>query len=479
MEKTTSPEIRVAQYDFGMIGLGTMGRNLALNISDHGYSVAGFDKDRAKVEDLEQESGRHAVHGVSDLNTFVNALKTPRSILLLVPAGPAVDAVIAELMPLLNAGDLLADCGNSHFSDTDRRSRHLEEAGFRFLGVGVSGGEAGARFGPSIMPGGDREAFERMEPMLQAISAKVNGEPCMGWLGPRSAGHYVKMAHNGIEYALMQLLSETYHLLKEAGGLDNDELHALFSHWNEGSLQSFLLEITAAIFARPDDLSSARLIDMIRASAKQKGTGMWTSQNALDLHIPVPSIDMAVMQRDLSALAEERVLAQKLNNKVPLPDKPTDKQLLVTQLEQGLQFATIVTYAQGLSLLHHASAAYGYSLNMAEVARIWRGGCIIRAALLEDIRAVYANQPGLPNLLLAPAFAQKLTALQAGTRYILKIAIDHGIPVPAFMACLSYYDAYRRDWLPANLIQAQRDFFGAHTYERTDRTGIFHTNWGQ
>lgn len=478
MEKPTFPEIRVAQYDFGMIGLGVMGRNLALNIADRGYSVVGFDKDQDKTQALTQESRQRNILSVRDLRAFVSTLKTPRAILLLVPAGAAVDAVIEELMPLLSAGDLLADCGNSHFSDTDRRAGRLEEAGLRFLGVGVSGGEAGARFGPSIMPGGDREAFERIAPMLQAISAKVNGEPCMGWLGPRSAGHYVKMAHNGIEYALMQLLAETYHMLKEAGGLDNDELHALFSRWNQGPLQSFLLEITAAIFARADDLSPARLIDRIKASAKQKGTGMWTSQNAFDLHVPVPAIDMAVAQRDLSALAEERHIAHTLHT-LHLSGDPVDKPPLPAQLEQALQFAAIVTYAQGLSLLHHASQAYGYGLQLAEVARVWRGGCIIRAALLEDIRAVYANEPGLPSLLLAPVLAQKLTALQAGARSVLKTAIDRGIPVPAFMACLSYYDAYRRDWLPANLIQAQRDFFGAHTYERTDRAGVFHTNWGQ
>lgn len=477
MEKPSSPETGTKQYDFGMIGLGTMGRNLALNISDRGYSVAGFDNDPEKVQAMERESGWHAVRGLRDLNALVGALKSPRAILLLVPAGPAVDAVIDELTPLLSAGDVLADCGNSHFSDTDRRSRRLEEIGLRFLGVGVSGGEAGARFGPSIMPGGDREAFGRIAPMLQAISAKVNGEPCMGWLGPRSAGHYVKMAHNGIEYALMQLLAETYHLLKEAGGLNNDELHELFSQWNHGPLQSFLLEITAAIFAQPDDMAPGRLIDMIRASAKQKGTGMWTSQNAFDLHVPVPAIDMAVAQRDLSALAEERRLAREL---LPwrLAENPADKQTLAAQLEQALQFAVVVTYAQGLSLLHHASRVYGYDLNLAEVARIWRGGCIIRAALLEDIQTAYANRPGLPNLLLVPTFAQKLSVLNGSVRSVLKTAIDRGIPVPVFMACLSYFDAYRRDWLPANLIQAQRDFFGAHTYERIDRPGTFHSNWG-
>lgn len=466
------------QYDFGMIGLGTMGRNLVLNMSDHGFSVAGFDKDRVKVQALEEETKDRQVHGARDLDEFITVLKAPRVILMLVPAGPVVDAVIDELKPLLTSGDLLVDCGNSHYSDTDRRGDRLEKEGFHFMGVGVSGGESGARFGPSIMPGGAREAYERLAPMLMAVSAKVNGEACVGWLGPRSAGHYVKMVHNGIEYALMQLISETYHLLKEAGGLSNDELHALFAQWNQGPLQSFLIEITATIFAQADELTDNRLLDMIRASAKQKGTGMWTSQDALDLHVPVPAIDMAVAQRDLSALADERAAAQHLN-KATVQGTPSNGQLLPKQMEQAMQFATILTYAQGLSLLHQASAAYGYELNLAEVARVWRGGCIIRAALLEDIRAAFQQQPDLPNLLLHPGFAQHLSSLQESARAVVKIAIDSGIPVPALMACLSYYDSYRREWLPANLIQAQRDYFGAHTYERIDRPGVFHTHWGQ
>lgn len=465
-------------YDFGMIGLGTMGRNLVLNMSDHGFSVAGFDKDPEKVQALEREAAEHPVHGVRDLAEFVAALARPRAILLLVPAGPIVDAVIDEIKPLLSAGDLLVDCGNSHFSDTDRRTDRLEKEGLHFIGVGVSGGESGARFGPSIMPGGAQEAYQRLAPMLQAVSAKVNGEPCVGWLGPRSAGHYVKMVHNGIEYALMQLISETYHLLKEAGGLNNDELHALFSRWNQGPLQSFLIEITATIFAQPDELTGNRLIDLIRAGAKQKGTGMWTSQDALNLHVPVPAIDMAVAQRDLSALSAERSAAQKLNP-VTLSGIAVDKQHLTGLMEHALHFATIITYAQGLSLLHHASATYRYELDLAEVSRVWRGGCIIRAALLEDIRAAFAQQPGLSNLLLYPVFAQDLAPLQKGAREVVKIAIDAGIPVPALMACLSYFDGYRREWLPANLIQAQRDYFGAHTYERIDRPGVFHTQWGQ
>lgn len=462
-------------YDFGMIGLGTMGRNLALNMSDHGYAVAGFDTDAAKVQALQQEAAQKPVLGVHNLATFVQSLKSPRAILLLVPAGVAVDAVIDELLPLLSAGDLVADCGNSHFSDTNRRAERLEPSGLHFMGIGVSGGESGARFGPSIMPGGNKDAYQRLAPMLEAIAAKAHGEPCVAWMGPRSAGHYVKMVHNGIEYALMQLIAETYHLLKETTGLENDALHDLFGKWNEGPLQSFLIEITAKIFAQPDALTDNHLIDMIRASAKQKGTGMWTSQNALDLHVPVPAIDLAVAQRDLSGMAEERAAAMRLleAKSVYTPELFVDAK----DMENALLFAVMITYTQGLSLLRHASQAYDYGLDLAQVARIWRGGCIIRAALLEDIRAAFAAQPGLPNLLLHPGFAGKVSALQSSVRIVLQTAVSRGIPTPVFMACLSYFDAYRREWLPANLIQAQRDFFGAHTYERTDRPGVFHTQW--
>ena len=463
-------------YDYGMIGLGTMGRNLALNMGDHGFSVAGFDKDTSKVQTLGEEAEHRNIRGFTTVPSFLSALKTPRVILMLVPAGRVVDSVIGDLKPLLSAGDLLVDCGNSHYTDTDRRSDQLEKEGLHFMGIGVSGGESGARHGPSIMPGGAPGVYARVAPMLEAVAAKVDGAPCVTWLGPRSAGHYVKMVHNGIEYGLMQLISEAYHLLKEAGGLDNDELHALFARWNERPLQSFLTGITADIFARQDDLTGNRLLDMIRSSARQKGTGMWTSQDAFSLHIPIPTIDMAVAQRDLSALAEERAAAEKLYPRAAV-FSGSDKAALIRDVEHALQFSSLITYAQGMSLLHHASAAYGYGLDLEKVAGLWRGGCIIRAALLEDIRAAYAQNPGLPNLLLDEGFARTLTGLQEGMRNTIKTAVDTGIPVPAMMACLSYSEAYRREWLPANLIQAQRDYFGAHTYERTDREGVFHTHW--
>lgn len=461
-----------------MVGLGTMGRNLVLNMGDHGFSIAGFDKDLSKVSALEQEAGLHKIQGTRSVEEFLAALRQPRIILMLVPAGKIVDAVIDEFKPLLSPGDLLIDCGNSHYSDTDRRSDQLQKENIFFMGTGVSGGESGARFGPSIMPGGNREVYDRVAPMLESVAAKVNGEPCVAWLGPRSAGHYVKMVHNGIEYALMQLISEAYHLLKEVGGMGNGALHHLFSRWNQGALQSFLIGITTDIFAKKDDLTGGDLLDMIRASARQKGTGMWTSQDAFNLHVPIPSIDMAVAQRDLSAMAEERSAARKVHGKAGLKDAPPDQAEFAGQVEQALLFSTIVAYAQGMSLLHHASNTYKYELDLAKVAGLWRGGCIIRAVLLEDIRAEYARDPSLASLLLSPQFAQKLSDVQSGMRQTIKTAIDAGVPVPAMMACLSYFESYRREWLPANLIQAQRDYFGAHTYERTDREGVFHTHWG-
>ena len=463
------------QYDYGVIGLGTMGCNLILNMSDCGFSVAGFDQDEAKVSALREASEDRSIFCTTRLDKFLSALASPRAILLLVPAGKTVDAVIRELLPELQPGDLLADCGNSHFSDTDRRFSELSSKGIRFMGIGVSGGASGARYGPSIMPGGAREDYLRLAPVLEAIAAKVGGIPCVGWLGPRSAGHYVKMVHNGIEYGLMQLIAETYHLLREAGGLNNDDLHETFAGWNQGRLRSFLIGITADVFLQPDELSDNRLIDMIRGSARQKGTGMWTSQNAFDMHVPIPVIDMAVTQRDMSAREKERSAASSLYR--ASANEPGDRKSLTLIAEEALYFATIIAYAQGMSLLHSASESYGYELNFSEVAGLWRGGCIIRAALLEDIRTAYAQNPSLPNLLLDGTFAEKLEAAQESTRHIVKLAVDNGIPIPAMMACLSYFDSYRRDWLPDNLIQAQRDYFGAHTYERIDREGTFHTKW--
>jgi len=466
------------EYDYGMIGLGTMGRNLVYNMCDHGYGVAGFDKDDAKVNALVSEAEGRKVSGAHNLKDFFAALKSPKVIMLLVPAGKPVDAVIGELKPFLSKDDLVMDCGNSHFTDTDMRTVQLAKENIHFMGVGISGGEYGARFGPSIMPGGAKEAYERVAPMLKDISAKVNGEPCVTYLGPGSAGHYVKMVHNGIEYGLMQLIAEAYHLLKECVNISNDELHDVFSKWNEGRLKSYLVEITADIFLQKDDLTGNRLIDMILDKSKQNGTGQWTSQSAMDMYLPIPNIDAAVSMRDISAFKEERAAAHKMLqwNKVPFRGSKSE---LIGWLENALYFSMITTYAQGMSLLQRASKEYNYDLKLDAVARIWRGGCIIRSGLLDDILAAYSSEPSLSNLVVNKDMTHQLEICQDGFRLVVKTAIDTGVPIPAMMASLAYYDAYRSDWLPANLIQAQRDYFGAHTYERTDRNGTFHTQWIQ
>ncbi|HEV8514755.1 MAG TPA: NADP-dependent phosphogluconate dehydrogenase [Cyclobacteriaceae bacterium] len=464
------------KYDYGMIGLGTMGRNLVLNMSDHGYSVAGFDKNNSQVQILKKEATDRKVFATSDLVEFIKSLNSPKIILMLVPAGKIVDEVINELIPLLSENDLLIDCGNSHFTDTDARISRCTQSGIHFMGVGISGGEWGARHGPSIMPGGSREAYDRVSVMFQAISSKVNNEPCVTWLGLGSAGHYVKMVHNGIEYGLMQLIAESYHLLKKIGEMNNDELHTTFSKWNEGRLHSYLIEITADIFAQKDELTSSHLIDMIVDNAHQKGTGGWTSEDAINLQISIPVIDIAASMRHLSAYKKEREAAT-LMLKVPLVKFPCDKDQLITWIEQSLYFSMITTFAQGMNLLHAASKKYNYDLKLDSIAMIWRGGCIIRASLLEDIRLVFSRQQNLPNLLLSKEICEKLMHSQNGIRKLIQIGAETSVPLPAMMGSLAYFDSYRSGWLPANLIQAQRDYFGAHTYERNDREGIFHTQW--
>ena len=464
------------KFEFGMIGLGTMGRNLVYNMSNHGYSVIGFDKNNAQVETLTKEVGNENVYATSNLDEFLHALKTPKVIMMLVPAGKIVDEVINELKPFLSENDLLIDCGNSHFTDTNIRNEQLAMSTIHFMGIGISGGELGARYGPSIMPGGPKNIYALVAPMLESIAAKVNNEPCVTWLGPGSAGHYVKMVHNGIEYGLMQLIAEAYHLLKKFGQLNNDELHHIFSKWNKGILQSFLIEITAEIFLQKDELSNNSLIDMILDSAKQKGTGGWTSEEALNLQVPVPVIDIAVAMRDMSTLKKEREVAvEKLVG--PNIQFTEEKTELINMLEQAIYFSTITVYAQGMALLHAASLKYNYDLNPENIAKIWRGGCIIRAALLEDIHSAFLQEPDLPNLMVNKLIAEKLQDSENGIRYTMKKAVDNGIPMPAMMMSLAYYDSYRSSWLPANLLQAQRDYFGAHTYERIDREGIFHTQW--
>jgi 6-phosphogluconate dehydrogenase len=462
--------------DIGMIGLGVMGRNLVLNFADHGYAVTGYDKDSSKVNALQTEAEDRKVVAASSLQEFIKNLKKPRAVMMLVPAGAPVDSVIKDVLPLLEKGDLIIDGGNSHYTDTNKRFTELAEKKIHFLGVGISGGEKGARFGPSMMPGGPKEAYETVRPILEAASAKVNKDNCVTYLGPGSAGHYVKMVHNGIEYGLMQLISESYDLLKKGFDLNNDELHKIYNDWNKKELQSFLIEITSDIFLQPDDKASGRLIDKIQDKAKQKGTGKWTSQDAMELQLPLPTIDAAVSQRDISAYKSERVSASKILTG-PNPRIDTDVKTFTTQLEDAVYFAMIVTYAQGFALLKGASQEYKYNINMMDVASIWRGGCIIRAGLLEEIRSAFKKVPDLPNLLLDPFFSKEVLIRQDSIRSIVKFSIDAGIPVPGLMAALGYFDSYRSSRLPANLVQAQRDYFGAHTYERIDAEGVFHTLW--
>ncbi len=467
-----------AQYDFGMVGLGVMGRNFLLNVADQGFSVIGMDREAEKAQALETEAAGKKAKGTTSTKTFVQGLKQPRAIMLLVPAGKIVDIVIEDLLPHLNQGDLIIDGGNSYFADTDRRLVDLEAKGIRFLGVGVSGGAEGARFGPSIMPGGSQSAYEVVAPILEKVSAKVDDEPCVAFMGNGSAGHYVKMVHNGIEYGLMQLIAEAYDVLKNIAGQSNAQLAQIFQSWNETELQSFLIEITAEIFNQKDELQEGDLIDQILDKAKQKGTGKWTSQNAMDHGIPVPTIDAAVTMRELSALKAERKQAAGLlsaNTASATIDVPN----FIPHVKKALLFASIVSYAQGLSLLKEVSEEQKYGLDLEAIARIWRGGCIIRASLLEDIRKAYVQDPQLKNLMVSPVFAPTLVDLQASCRIVVKAAIDAGIPVLALSSALQYFDAYRRDRLPLNLTQAQRDNFGSHTYERIDREGVFHTNWGK
>jgi 6-phosphogluconate dehydrogenase len=467
------------KYDIGMVGLGVMGRNLLLNMADGGFSIIGLDTDSLKVNALhtEAQAGK-SVYGTTAAEEFISSLQRPRAIMLLVPAGSAVDAVINSLLPLLERGDILIDGGNSFFEDTNQREKTLTQQGIYFLGVGISGGAKGARFGPSIMPGGDKKAYGRVQPIFESIAAKVNSEPCVSYLGSSSAGHYVKMVHNGIEYGLMQLIAETYDVLKRGLGIGDEGLAGIYEEWNAGELKSFLIEITASIFKQKDDISGQLLVNSISDRAAQKGTGKWTSQNAYDLHVPLPTIDAAVTMRDLSAKKEQREkLAQVLASNPSDPNPYRPAAINSTHVQGALYVSMLTTFAQGMAMLSAASKTYGYDLQLSDIARIWRGGCIIRADCLDDIYRAYKEQPDLPSLLLDPHIGHELLKYQSSLRHTIKHAIDHSIPVPALMASLSYVDAYRTDRLPTSLIQAQRDYFGSHTYERTDREGVFHTLW--
>jgi 6-phosphogluconate dehydrogenase len=463
------------KYDFGMIGLGTMGRNLLLNMGDHGVKGAGLDKDASKGQLLEQESTHHNVKGFSEAEPFVASLKKPRAIMMLVPAGKIVDDVIAELVPLLDKGDILIDGGNSHFTDTNRRVDELEKQGFHFFGMGISGGEEGARRGPSMMPGGDKDAYNVMKPILESIAAKVDGAPCVTYIGPGASGHFVKMVHNGIEYGIMQLIAEAYQLMKIGLGMSNDEMRQVFTKWNEGKLKSFLIDITKDIFAYKEPGADHLLLDDIKDEARAKGTGKWTSQVAMDLQAPIPTIDTAVAMRDLSKYKETRVEAEGVYGKSEA--LKANKEEFLKSLEDAMYFAMIVTYAQGMFLLSNASEEYQYNLHLDEIAKIWRGGCIIRSEFLNDIYNAYKKDKGLKHLLLDKSVEGTVKGVLSNARIVVSSAVTAGIAAPAFAACISYFDNFRTGRMPSNLTQAQRDYFGAHTYELIGKEGKFHTQW--
>ncbi|MDM7922184.1 MAG: NADP-dependent phosphogluconate dehydrogenase, partial [Pyrinomonadaceae bacterium] len=455
----------MAEAKFGMIGLGTMGRNFLLNVAEQGFSTAGYDLDAAKRELLLAEGRGFEISVGDDLPSFRAQLERPRNIMLLVPAGPIVDAVIEQLIPMLEPGDLVIDGGNSHFTDTERREKYLNEKGFEFLGVGVSGGEEGARHGASIMIGGNPEVYERVRPIFEAASAKVGGEPCAAHVGKGSAGHFVKMVHNGIEYAMMQLIAEAYDLLKRSYGMSAAEIGGLFAEWNAAELNSFLMEISATVLQKRDAETGDPLVEMILDTAGQKGTGKWTSQAAMDLGVPIPSIDSAVTMRQISARKAERVAAAELLNIVmPLTVADELKKDSIEFVRAGLHLSFIISYAQGLSLLRAASDEKGYELDMVEIAKIWRGGCIIRAAMLEDIREAFAAEPALANILYSPKFRETVRLKQSLLKAFVHFAASTDVPCMAAAASLNYPKSLATDRLPANLIQAQRDYFGAHTY---------------
>ncbi|PID50072.1 MAG: phosphogluconate dehydrogenase (NADP(+)-dependent, decarboxylating) [Proteobacteria bacterium] len=459
--------------DFGLIGLGVMGKSLLLNIADHGYRVIGYDKDTDKVKDL-TDSGIVAVETLKD---FVQGLAKPRKIMMLLPAGEIVDKVIAEITSLLEKGDILMDGGNTFFKDTERRQNALKPIGIDYLGIGISGGEAGARNGPSMMPSGNQSAYRHIEPILTAISAKAQHKPCVAYLGEGGAGHYVKMVHNGIEYALMQVLAEVYDIMKRGVGLSNQQISDIFADWNAKKLQSFLLEISVPLLTQKDTDTDSDLIDLILDKGKQKGTGKWTSQNALDVGEAVPMIDVAVIARALSSVKEQRLLAAELLQQDCYQAMNKKRKKIIKQLKKATYFAFLLAYAQGFALLQSAKKEYGYTYNLAEVASIWRGGCIIRAKLLSLFKQAFRKTPSLPNPLLDAAIAAQLNKTENHARTTLLDAVQCGLPVLCLGAGVAYFDSYRCPTLPANLIQAQRDFFGAHTYERVDKKGVFHTQW--
>ncbi len=466
--------------DIGLIGLAVMGENLALNIESRGFSIAVYNRTTSKVDDLMagRAKGKKFV-GCHSMEELVGSLASPRKVMLMVKAGPAVDDFIEKLIPLLSPGDVIIDGGNTHYTETERRTQYVESKGLLYIGTGVSGGEEGALKGPSMMPGGSEAAWPLVKPIFQAIAAKVgpNGDiPCCEWVGPRGAGHYVKMVHNGIEYGDMQLICEAYWMLKNALGLSNEELYDVFQQWNQGELDSYLIEITRDIFSVKDPEGDGYLVDKIMDTAGAKGTGKWMSQLALDLGVPSTLVTEAVYARCLSAMKEPRVRASKLL-KGPTAKFRGDRAKFIEQVRQALYASKICSYAQGYVQMQAAAIEHKWPLNFGDIALLWRGGCIIRATFLERIKEAFDAKKPPENLLLAPYFKTAVRKAQTAWRNVVTTAVRLGIPTPAFAAALAYYDGYRSERLPANLLQAQRDYFGAHTYNRTDREGTFHTDW--
>lgn len=453
-----------------MIGLGVMGRNFLLNVAEHGFSGAGYDLDAEKRRLLLEDGKDFDLQTGETLGAFLDKLESPRKIMILVPAN-VVDIVINDLIAHLNKGDIVIDGGNSHFADTERREKLLQESGFEFLGVGVSGGEEGARHGCAIMPSGKRDIYETVRPIFEAVSAKVDGEPCVAYIGKGSAGQFVKMVHNGIEYGLMQLICETYDILKRGFGLSYTEMADVFGEWNKSDLNSFLIEITETVLRKIDPKTGKNLVELVLDTAGQKGTGKWTSEVAMDLGVPIPTIDSAVTMRQISAMKKDRVeFSLKVRNR-----DSKFRDLDVANLKDSLFAAFIITYAQGLSLLTVASKEKSYDLNLAEISKIWRGGCIIRASLLEEFRKVFSKTPDLRNILFDQEFIDDLQGKIDVLRNVVAASAEKGFPSYCLMSCLAYFDGFRTERLPANLLQAQRDYFGAHTYQRLDMEGTFHT----
>lgn len=468
----------MSKQAIGVVGMAVMGRNLALNIESRGHVVSIYNRSREKTDEVVADYPDARLVPTFSPQEFVDSLEKPRRILLMVKAGKPTDDTIATLKPLLDKGDILIDGGNTLFTDTIRRAKELAEAGLHFIGTGVSGGEEGALKGPSIMPGGPRDAYDLVAPILNEIAARApDGEPCVAYMGPNGAGHYVKMVHNGIEYGDMQLIAESYAVLKQVLGLSNAELAKVYREWNAGELDSYLIEITAQIFGKKDEDTGKELVDVILDRAAQKGTGKWTSQSALDLGVPLPLITESVFARVLSSLKTERVAASKQLHGPAAKPFDGDRDAFIESVRRALYLSKIVSYAQGFAQLRAASGEYDWNLDYGTIAKIWRGGCIIRARFLQDITHAFEKDPALANLLLAPTFAKVAQDYQAALREVITTAIHAGVPVPGFASAIAYYDGYRSERLPANLIQAQRDLFGAHTFERVDREGSFHADW--